>query len=770
MKTTWKTFVRNYKKRNIIYTITIGGFAISMAVFFFIVAFIIDERKVDQNIPQVESLYRMVIRGFVNEDTEDIIELTRNSVPAIEDICVYGKEYVLFEYDKINENVEFLMASKGFFDIFPVEIKRGRIWNHGAKNEILITEDYAERVFIDEDPIGKTVAIKENQLKQVVGVINNPTKYSSLQYQLILPLQNDLFSVRWPRRNGGSFMLNSAFHIPPTENADTVRAKLDKALERYTLNKLKGRDDFFVQAYSEIYFSNAFDEHHHANIDLIKLLSYIAIILLVLAILNYINLSTASNLERFKEVCIRKTSGAKNLVIIQQFLSESYLACFIALLLSIGFLAFLSPVFSSILEHDFNAFKNLNDWMITTMILTSFIVVGAITGLVPAIIASTFQPIQLIQKRIKRKGISLRGMFNSIQFVVTIVLIICLITINQQIEYAKTKDYGFNKDQLLSIRMEGRTQKHINTIAEELSKYAAIKDLTISMGIPLQVEFSRGGSIRVDNEEIPISFAEIHIDPNFIKTFEIPLIMGRNVRETERNTCLINERFYKKMEWKDLNNKYIWDMEVVGIVKDFHTSKLDRKIENLVLRHTNTYYTNMDFITIRMDDKNIPEHMAYIKSVVKEFDPYINLDYRFYDERIEQLYKKEEKQAEAIRFYAIITIIISCLGLIGMVEFACKKKTKEIGVRKVNGAHIQQVILLLIKEFSLVGLAAFVIACPIAIHFMNKWLENYAYKTNLSWWFFALGGLITMIIAVVTVSFQSWKTARKNPVESLRYE
>ncbi len=770
MNTAFKAFIRNYKKRSVIYSITIGGFAISMAVFFFIVAFIINEKKVDKHIPNVESMYRMVTRGFVKESPLDVAEIAQNTIPAIDQICVYTKEYVMFDYEKVSEKIQLLTVDDRFFNMFPVIAKRGSIWSEGSKNEVLITEEYAEKIFKGDDPIGKTVIIGGKHAKQVVGVINNPTKYSSLQYQVIHPLQNDLFNVCWPGRNGGAYKLNTAFCLSPAMNVDTVRSHLDKALGRYTLNRLKDRDNNFVQAYSEIYFSNAFDEHRHANVQLIKLLTYIAIVILLLAILNYINLSTASNLERFKEVCIRKTNGAHNLEIIRQFLSESFMACIIALVLSIGLIALLSPVFSTILDQDFNAIKQLGDMKMIGMVIITFIFVGLITGIVPALIAASYSPIQLLHHRVKRSGFAVRSIFNSIQFVVTIVLIICLLVINEQIEYAKTKDYGFNKEQLLSIRTEGKAHEQIKSIADELKKYAAIDDVTTSMGIPLHVEFSRSGRMRVENDEIDFMLGELRVDENFIQTYKIPLLLGRNVREEDWNTGLINETCFKELEWKNLDNKRLWGTQIVGVVKDFHSRSLNNKIGNIVLRYENADYNGYDYITVKMNGQAIPETMAHIKSVIKEFDPYVNLDFKFFDERINLLYHKEEKQAKAIRFYAIITILISLMGLIGMVEFASKNKTKEIGIRKVSGAHIWQVILHLIKTFGLGGLAAFIIAVPVAYYVMNKWLENFAYKTEISWWIFALAGIIALGIAFITVGWQSWKAATRNPVEALRYE
>ena len=765
MRTAFHSFFRNFKKRKIIYSITIGGFAISMAVFFFIVAFIIDENKVDKNIADIERVYHTEFRWKLREDSQNLINSIKNGVPEIEKTSIYNSNSKLFKYGNEKKGAKYLSVNDSFFDIFPVKIKSGRLWKSDKKNKVVVTEELAENLFKSGDPIGKIIYVNDSIPIEVIGVINNPGKYSSLTYDMLMPIDNNFVSsIGFNARQGKIAVLSSAFCIANKRQIDIVKNKLPEVTKGFKLLDSK------IIPYQDLYFSKTRWNHKNANVKMIHLLSWIALIVLILAILNYINLSTASNLERFKEVCIKKTSGATNASIVKQFITESYIVCFISLLLSIFFIVILSPVFNTILNSNFKALYSIITPEMLAVFLAGLLVLGSLTGFIPALTVSFFNPVQLVQNNKQKHRFGMRGVFNMFQFVVTIVLIVCLILINKQISYAKSKNYGFDKELLLSIRTKGKAKKSIKSLTNELNKYSGISNVTASVGIPLEINWCTTEEKNVDGEIIEYNVDEIFIQSNFLETFKIKLIQGRDIKKEEKYTCLINERFYKDLGFTDLEERYLGNYKIVGVVKDFHYSKIHQKISNLALLYGNKHYAKMNYITVRINNDNISQHLSYIKSIVKDFDPLVELDYTFYDDRIENMYQKEERQAEAIRFYAIIAILISCLGLYGMVEFASKKRIKEIGVRKVNGAKTREIIYQLNKDFTIWVVIAFILACPLALYVMNKWLENFAYKTPMSWWIFALAGISVLFIALITVSWQSWRTASKNPVEALRYE
>ncbi len=767
MRTAFHSFFRNFKKRKIIYSITIGGFAISMAVFFFIVAFIIDENKVDKNISDLDRLYHTSFRWKIKDNHQSLLNSIKDGIPEIEDIALYNCHSKFFKYQEIKKEVKYLIVSDSFFDLLPIKFSKGNKWLKDSKNKLLITEKFAATTFGNEDPIGKVLFVNDTMPKEVVGVISNPGKYSSLSYEMLMPIEKQMAYPFAYKGKDRIATLNGVFRISEKSKLEIIENKIEEAAKGFLLI------DYKIRSYKDLYFSNISwirAYHRHANVKMIRLLTWIALAVLILAILNYINLSTAANLERFKEVCIKKTSGATNTSIVYQFITESYIVCFISLLLSILFIVLLSPVFGTILNNDFKAIYSLISPEMLAVLLLGLLVLGSLTGFIPALTVSFFNPIQLVQNNKQKHRFGVRGIFNMLQFIVAIVLIICLVIINKQISYAKTKSYGFDKELLISIKTKGKAKESIKSIVNELGQYPGISNVTASVGIPLDIEWNTSEKKKIDGEIYEYDVDEIFVQPNFLETFQIPIIHGRDIKKEERYTCLINENFYKELGFNDLEGRYLSGYRIVGVVKDFHYNKVHKKISNLAILYGNKHYSKLDYITARINNNNISQHLSYIKSIVKDFDPLVELDYTFYDDRIENMYQKEERQAEAIRFYAIIAIVLSCLGLYGMVEFASKKRIKEIGVRKVNGAKTREIIYQLNKDFTIWVVIAFILACPLALYVMNKWLENFAYKTPMSWWIFALAGISVLFIALITVSWQSWRTASRNPVEALRYE
>ena len=494
-----------------------------------------------------------------------------------------------------------------------------------------------------------------------------------------------------------------------------------------------------------------------------------AIIVLILAIINYINIASASNKARFKEVCIRKTSGAQGKSIIVQFLSESYIACVISLAFGLILLVFFSSAFDNIFGKDFNLSYALKHSHIILILPIIILFVGGISGIIPAIAASFYNPIELVQQKSKLKKIGARGIFNTIQFIVAISLIICLMLIQKQLKYIKTKDFGFDKEYLLTLRL-GDLDKHISAIRDILYDNPNILQVCASEGRPFEISRSGSTTIRLDGQEYKSGYLKfLKTDWNFLKTFDIPITYGRDFKKSDKNVCLINENFLKEMGFKSIDNLTIGKLKVIGVFKDIHYEKLHNDIGKLLVTYE-ANNTEHDELNVRISSANIHETIEYMESVFKSFDPHFMFYYEFYDDFIDQLYEQEEKQAKTVKIFAFLAIFLSCLGLYGMVEFSCKQKIKEIGIRKVNGAKNLEILSMLNTGFVKWIVISFIFSCPIAWYVMRKWLENFAYKTEISWWIFGLSGIIVLVISFFTVSWQTFQTARRNPIESLRYE
>ena len=768
MYSIFKSYFRNFRKQKLIYSIAIGGFAISLAVLVLIVSFIIEERSVDKHYPNIANMYRIKQTDGNVQVPKRIYENILASAPEIENMCVFNRNGTLYEYNNKKDGVTVLAANENFLDVFSVEVVEGQ--KEGlllAKTDVLITEQFAQKVFGEKNPIGEIIEFGNKEQKTVKAVVANPLKTSSLKYDVIFNLEQSIW-YSYRGYNQEKYYLHDMVFIlndvaSPLETASKIKDIL-KPYEGYEEAELT------VQPFKDVYFdkrSNG-DSYDHANVDMIRLLSVIALIILVLATLNYVNLSTAFNNERFKEICIRKTSGARTKTIFYQFVGESYIAFFIAIVLSLVIASFLSPIFKELFNREIDLFEALKEPRLLLAIMVIFFVVGLISGFIPALAVSKFNPVDLLQRKMSLKNSGFRGVYNTIQISVTVVLIICLFIINKQIRYVKTKDVGFDKELLLEVALQGKTNGKIGVIKERLLNNPQIVSTSGTHGLPFSTYSSGSGTWTSDSVEYKIDYlVSMNTDTSFLSTFGLNLVMGRNFLPTDKTVCIINKRTYDYLQLNTIEGKDIWGKKIVGVVEDFHFRKM---YEEMGFIQLNYMPEQVSHLNIKIAGNNIHETIEYIQSTLKEFEPSMSFHPRFYDDWINTMYQREEKQAKAIEIYSFIALFLSCLGLLGMAEFSSVKRTKEIGIRKVNGAKVSEILSMLNKDFVKWVAIAFVLACPIAYYAMSKWLENFAYKTTLSWWVFALAGVLALGIALLTVSFQSWKAATRNPVEALRYE
>ena len=436
------------------------------------------------------------------------------------------------------------------------------------------------------------------------------------------------------------------------------------------------------------------------------------------------------------------------------------------MILAILISAVIAPYLSEVLGKEFSIQSLISRPTIIAVALLILLITGTIAGIYPALMISKITPVQVIQNKRRFNGRNKRAGMVALQFVFTITLIISMLFINKQINFVKHKDLGFETEQMMRLSLQGITGDKWKTIKEKVLANPSIISITASHGSPMAVYMSSSGPVPGQQERMIENMRIISTDEDFIRTFGLTLLMGRNFMPTDENVCIISEHLFRFLEWDDIEGMELFGKRVVGVIKDFHHLNLYNEIGHLQL---STLNTSPSFLSIKMSGP-IADNISYIEKVMQEVEPGNPIHYRFYDDWVQSMYEKEEKQAHAIQLFSLLAIIISCFGLIGMASFTTIRKTKEIGIRKANGAKVSEILILLNRDFVKWVAIAFVIATPISYIAMNKWLQNFAYKTSLSWWIFALAGLIALGIALLTVSFQSWKAATKNPVESLRYE
>ncbi len=745
--------------------ITIGGYAISMAVLLILLSFIIGEKNVNKEFENRDNIYRVVRSDNESTVPKTLYDDVKGKLPGIDKMCLYTIRKQLYKIGSHQEWADFIATNDEFLDMFSFEfICHSPEPTLLVKENIILTKEFSEKLFGERNPLGESLEIK-NKSYYIVGVVTDVPENSSFRFDALMNV--DLASVSKFGFHGEEehTLVNAFVMLNPNSNPATINKQISGMISHWKAYK---DATLTLQPLKDIYFNGlGNDQLLHANVKLIYLLSSIALVILLMTIFNYVNLTVSSGYERLNEFGIKKTTGAAKEDIFKQILVESVFISFLAMIIAILFITVISPLFTDILGKRIDLSSFISHPIVFISAFLVFFVTGIFSGIYPAVVFSAVSPLQMMSnsKGSKRKG--QRAGIIAVQFFITSVLIISLLFVQKQLDFVKHNDPGFDKEMLVRFDLMGNANQKWEVLKNELLKHPQIISVSASSGSPLQIPGWSSGQYNVEGEKKEISMEYFSIDENFIETFGLTLIKGRNIQNTDSNVCLINEHLYHEFEWDDLAGKELNRSRVVGVINDFHYQNLYSKIGNLQLQKVPPEYA---FVLNVKINGNISENLEIIKNEYKKIESEIPFSFKFYDDWLQSMYQKEEKQAKAIKVFALFAIIISCLGLIGLIEHITSKKIKEIGIRKINGAKVHEVISMLNKSVIKWVITGFVVACPIAWFIMHKWLENFAYKTSLSWWIFALAGLLALGIALLTVSWQSWRAATRNPVEALRYE
>lgn len=510
------------------------------------------------------------------------------------------------------------------------------------------------------------------------------------------------------------------------------------------------------------------------NAGLLKLMGGIAIIILILAVINYLNLTVAQQNKRNKDTGLKKAIGADRSTIIFQYLSESVILISLAFVSGIFLLWLLMPFYQTIFNTTTDI-KILFRFPFSILLAGTVLVIGTISGSGPALILSAISPVKILSgySIIKVKRNYLRNVLAVFQFTVSIVLIFCVIAVRQQLKYVKHKSPGFNEELLLRLDIPNILEKDMQktkVLLEEFHKSPYIKNLSLSSGVPGQIYMTMGSNM--ENTKNNIGVPCIIADTAFLETFGLKVVMGRDLEPGDfEKVCMINAAAYKHFDFQNLENKRFNNFggfDIIGVVNDFQYSSLHKTIGPVCIMFSSK--SRPTALTIRFERNGAGRGMEFINDEWQKILPGYPVKYQFYDEWFDSMYRSEEYFARNISLFAILAVVISCIGILGLAIFSSERRTKEIGIRKINGARIGEILVMLNKDLIKLVIIAYVSAIPIAGYSMHKWLENFAYRTELSWWIFVLSGFLTLIIALLTVSWQSWSAATRNPVEALRYE
>ena len=780
--------IRNLVRHKGYSLINIAGLAIGMACCLLIVLYVQYEFSYDRYHENVEQIYRVVDESGAQTPGLMAPALLDDFPPIIHATRIKHFEKALISYgNKRFYEDRVFFADPSVFEVFTFPLIKGNSKTAlQAPYSMVITQEMAGKYFGEDDPIGKTITYDNKHDFTITGVLENVPQNSHFKFDFLVSFAtaSDVF----PNAGLDKWNYWSATHTyvllpkdyPPTELEQQFPDFVIKYLGKGWVESFQTR--LHLQPLKQIHLhSNLWGEiEPNSDIKYIYLFSAIAFSILLIACINYMNLSTARYANRAREVGMRKVLGANRIQLIKQFMGESILMAFIALLLAAALMELFLPAFCSLIDREL-VVNYLDNWLLLPDIIGIAMFVGIVSGSYPAFYLSAFQPLAVLRKTLQT-GLArsrLRRALVVLQFVISVVLIIATIIIYGQLNYIRNRKLGFNKEQVVVLPIrDNHVRQKTESVKNELRQNPNIISATASSYIPGGMKwitsFSWEG--QRDDEDNTMGFS--CIDHDFIQTFEIELVAGRDFSRDfvtdAKQAFIINEAAVKKTGWNSPIGKRVTRFypefvqgSVIGVIKDFHLESLYKTIKPLVLLIDPEGF---QYLSVRIRPNDIPGTLDFIKKKWTEFSPNRPFEYFFLDNYFDKLYKAEEKLGQIFGYFTFLAIFIACLGLFGLASFATEQRTKEIGIRKVLGASIVGIVLLLSKDFTKLVIVSNLIAWPIAYYAMNRWLQDFAYRINIGVGTFLLAGAIALIIALLTVGFQAVKAALANPVEALRYE
>lgn len=784
--------LKNYIKiayRNLIkdkaYTfINLAGLSVGVGVCLITAIFIQYHLGFDQFHPNSENIYRVVkednqsgqkkgnMQGPLAQTLMEEIPEVKSAVrfrSESEKLVTIGSE--IFYQDGL------LMADPQMFDIFAFDVLQGNKDNLLAdESSMVLSNSIAKKFFGDANPIGKQVTLGEDNQYTVTGIIEDSPAQSHLTYSMIIRVPEQMHETNvmdWNRM--------SAFYtyllLEENQDPSAVLATIPTVLEGRISEETLAKTSYLFQPLEDIHLKSDLGWELYSDrifsMNYIYLFGIVGILILLIAAVNYVNLATATASRRLKEVGIRKTAGAHRSNLFWQFTGEILMLTLFAAVLALGVTELLLPTINNLMELELSSASLWTPLFISGFLGVIFLI-GFISGIYPALILSSYRPSDIFKPSKKLlSGGSLRKGLVVAQFAISMTLIISTLIIDQQLDYFQTKNLGLNPDQVVNIELKADgAQEKAALFAGELTNIPGIESHSISNGIP------GVGGIRVylflnetDQEPTPIHFNSA--DSEFLKTMNMELVAGRNFQESdaqkEERFILANQTLIHKMGWTDEEaiGKKISRYTVLGVVRDFHFESLQSEISPAVIGPIGS---DANYVSARISSRDITKTMNQIEESWKSVAEAYPFQYSFMDQTFDDLYRAEQRLGVLFTSFALITIFIACMGLFGLVAFMASKRTKEIGIRKVLGASVANLVALLSKDFVLLVITGFALAVPIAWYAMNQWLANFAYRIEIGAGIFAIAGLAALLIALLTVSWQSIKAAIANPVESLRSE
>ncbi len=769
-----KLAVRNLLKNKVYSALIIGGFAIGFTACILIGLFYQTEHSVNKEFANHEQIYRLydIKRGQFNMDYKLDLPLN-NDYPEVKRACPM-EYYENFEFTiKSPDNLKHarvrkvMVSSNQFFEMFSVEVLNSMGEKPFDRNEaIVISEGLAKTLFENENPLGRKI-VHDYFSGIVTAVVKEIPENSTFGIDMVLNVENESFQMSTSCNNGKCFYPTNLFvQLNNAANAEKLTSKFNKTLKEYGTVT----DSVGLQSLSSVYLSALpyKSGHRSGSPLLLSIFLGIGILIVILSSINYLNYNISIQQSRMKEIGVNKTNGAGLVQLLNNSIVEVAIGIFIALIISMAMVAMTLPYSDSLFgkqifitqENIFNLLPIFAEVVLLIIMLNS---------VAPVYILSRFRITDFLKGGKFKEGKQIgKQVMLTFQFMVSIALIVSVFFIYKQLQFVKNYDLGFDEEQLVRLELPEHLANPV-TMMEDVKQLPFVIGSTLSDGYPGGIKLRMGS-----NDENSFSLSCIRVGEDYLSTMGIDLKEGRSFKKSEGGrACILNQEAIRKFKWDKIQDKVYnsgskGGYKVVGSVGDFNVSSLHNGINPVALLYEPEYH--YESMTLRLAPGKVGEQLAHLREFWKTFLPEDPMFFTFYDDDFQAMYMKEEKLAKSISIFSFIALVLTCMGILVQIFLTSLHRIKEIGIRKVNGAKISEILTMLNIDFVKWLAIAFVLASPLAWYAMNKWLGGFAYQTNLSWWVFALAGILTLGLTLLTVSWHSWRAATRNPVEALRYE
>lgn len=795
LKNYFKIAFRNLVKHKLFTGLNVFGLATGMACSILIFLWVQDERSYDQFNDRAGNIYRLTARISGIDVAVTPVPLAaafKKEIPAVKNATrLIAHQSVITANNRKFEENHIYYADSNFLQMFTYPALEGATSNLLTRPDaVVLTEKTAARYFGNaSEAIGKTIELGSPGATMVVTtVLKNIPANSHLQFDLLLPIKlyDDHMSPQeiWGNYDAYTYVQLGSRVDASTRSLHTLEQQMDQLVKSH--DDTKTSNNLFLQKLSDVHLGSGLllDVEGNGNKQHVTIFSLVAVFILLIACINFMNLSTAQSSQRAKEVGLRKTVGALRGQLVFQFICESILVALIALFIGLALASMLLPVFNELTGKSMS-FELLNALFVGKL-LGIAVVVGLFAGSYPAFFLSSFQPVKVLKgvKALHGKKAFFRNSLVVLQFSISVILIIGTIVVYRQLQFIRQRDMGFNKENLLYVPIPYIGDVGVNTMAMKTAfqQKPSLSRFTVLSHLPT---YLTTGTTNVEwagkDPSQQILFPQIWADDHFLQTFGMKLVAGRFFEaglQTDELNYVVNETCLRTMKMSveqaigqriTMNGKA---GQIIGVVKDFNFKPIQQPIEPLIIKNgmRPNYHINAHYFVVKTSPGNLQANIDHLKTIFKQTLGDYPFSFGFVDEDLNKLYLGEQRMGKLFNIFSLLSIVVSCLGLFGLATFATQKRIKEIGVRKVLGASEVGIVAMLSKDFIKLVVVSLIVAFPVAGWVMNAWLNNFNYRISLSWWMFAVAGAAALLIAFLTVSYQSIRAALTNPSTSLRSE